>query len=114
MLRNIGQFRTFATIQRATYTPDATTNQPVETFADYQTSIPCSIENVAGGEIRRGKQMQATTSKLLRMHHHQDGFTVIPTDQIIVNGETLGVVAAYDPTGRREELFIECRGLNDG
>lgn len=112
MIKNIGQFRTFAVIQRATYAADATTNEPVATYANYKTDIPCSIENVTGGEIRRGRQMQAVTTALLRMHHHQDDFTVSETtDQIIVNGQTLGIVAAYDPNGRREELFIECRGL---
>ena len=112
MIMNMGQFRHFATLQRATYPLDADTNQPVETFANYQTDVPCSIERVSGGEVRRGRQMQAVTSRLIRMHFHQDAFTVAPaTDRITVDGETMGIVAAYDPNGRREELFIECRGL---
>jgi SPP1 family predicted phage head-tail adaptor len=101
--------RHFADIERNTPTTDDDTGQPLESWAAVVEDVPCSVETVRGGEMRRGRQMAATTTLLVRMHFHQDDFTITPLDRIAVDGHTLGIVAAYDPDGMRRELHIECR-----
>lgn len=75
-------------------------------------NVPCSIETVAGGEVRRGQQMQSTTNKLVRMHFI-DGEQAPKTGDKLwemygakVN-QDIGILAAYDPDGRRRELVVE-------
>lgn len=98
-----------ATIERVTISDHADTNEPVESWATHVSNLFCSVEFVAGGEVRRGRQMQATTTTLIRTHHPQGDFTITTADRVSVDGRTLGIVASYDPTGRREELWLECR-----
>ena len=105
----LNDLRQIVTLQRATITNDATTNQPIETWASLVADVPCSIETVSGGEVRRGRQMEALTTLLVRMHHLQDAATITTKDRIDWSGRTLNIVAAYDPTGLRRELEIQCR-----
>ena len=91
-----------------------TTGQDVKRETTIARDVPCSIETVTGGEVRRGQQMQATTTVLLKMHHPQGAFEIQPEHLLRemygekVNRE-INVVAAYDPDGRRRELHIQGR-----
>jgi hypothetical protein len=53
--------------------------------------------------------MEAQTNVLLTGHHLQDAATVTPRDRVTLDGRTLHIVSAYDPTGLRRELQIQCR-----
>lgn len=109
MLRNIGQFRHIVILERNTPAADTATNQPVESWATATADIPCHIETVSGGEIRRGMQMQATTTHLVRMHHPNGAFTVDEKDRLDHSGVKLNVVSAIDRDGMLSELFIQCK-----
>jgi SPP1 family predicted phage head-tail adaptor len=108
MLRGLGTLRNVATVQRVSIANHADTNEPIETWATHVSGLFCSIETVSGGEVRRGRQMQAGTTTLIRTHHPQGDFTITTADRISFDSRMLNIVASYDPTGRREEWWIEC------
>jgi hypothetical protein len=58
--------------------------------------------------------MDAITTKLIRMRHPQEDFQVTPVDRLRNGEEELNIVRAYDPDGRRTELFVEVRELANG
>lgn len=70
-------------------------------------SVPCSIETVTGGEVRRGQQMQATTNKLVRMRFLEGDKAPKTGDKLVGHEGTINILAAYDPDGRRRELMVE-------
>jgi hypothetical protein len=72
-------------------------------------SVPCSIETVTGGEVRRGQQMQATTNKLVRMRFVEGDKAPKTGDKLIGHGHAIGILAAYDKDGSRRELWVEGR-----
>jgi hypothetical protein len=76
--------------------------------------VPCSIETVTGGEVRRGQQMQATTNKLVRMWFIEGEKAPTAKDKLVErHGEKvvqeINILAAYDPDGRRRELLVQGR-----
>jgi hypothetical protein len=73
--------------------------------------VPCSIESVTGGEVRRGEQMQATVNKRIEMHW-QDQFPILPTDLLReMHGadvaQEINILAVYDPDGNRRKLVVQ-------
>jgi hypothetical protein len=72
-------------------------------------NVPCSIEIVNGGEVRRGQQMQAETNTLIVMRFIED--RIKPTDKLVQHGTgtEINVLAAYDPDGRRRETIVQGR-----
>ena len=97
--------------------------QPIPTPFTVCPNVPVSIEAVTGGETRRGQQMHATATTLLKMVHPFGEFDVLPTMYLNVVGEyrtrlgvkeqrRINVVRAYDPKGTNRELWIE--GREDG
>ena len=76
--------------------------------------VPCSIETVTGGEVRRGQQMQATTNKLVRMWFIDGEKAPTTGDKLWeMHGtkvaQEINILAAYDPDGRRRELLVQGR-----
>jgi hypothetical protein len=75
-------------------------------------SVPCSIETVTGGEVRRGQQMQATTNKLVRMRFI-DGDKAPTTKDYLAEmhgaklNQKINILAVYDRDGSRRELWVE-------
>lgn len=118
MIRNLGKLRHFVDVQRNTPSADAATNQPIASWAVIDlggsvttASIPCHVETVSGGEVRRGQQMTATTTHLVTMHHPQGAFAITPRDRLYWTSESLAlnVISAIDPDGMRSELLIQCK-----
>lgn len=83
-------------------------------------AVPVSIEAVTGGENRRGQQMSAIATTLLKMVHPFGAFDVLPTMHLEVKGEhriklgkkeprRINVLRAYDPKGTKRELWVEGR-----
>lgn len=72
------------------------------------TNIPASVEGIrsGGGESLRGSQVSAVATTIVKVRYRKD---VNPSVQIEHEGRRLGVVRAYDPTGRGVELICECR-----
>lgn len=93
-----------------------TTNQLIPVPYIKLKDVPCSIESVTGGEVRRGQQIQATVNKLVTMNF-QDQYPITTGDELHeMHGKAvhqkIGVVAAYDPDGGRRVLLVQ--GKTDG
>jgi head-tail adaptor len=76
-------------------------------------NVPCRIESVTGGEVRRGEQMQDTTNKRIEMHF-QDQFPIETTDLLREKRgdkvvQEINIVAVYDPDGLRRKLVVQGR-----
>lgn len=109
MINHFGNLRHFITLERNTPSTDSDTGQRIESWASVATNIPASVETVSGGETRRGRQMEALTNVLVRMHNPQGAFTVGVKDRLDYLGRKLNIVSAYDPDGHRFEMHIQCR-----
>lgn len=105
---NIGAMRHVVDVMGFRSQKDST-NQDVKAEYTKARSVPCSIETVSGGEVRRGRQMQGATSVLIEMHHPQGAFEVTPEDKLMFGKRTIYVVAAYDPNEGRRVLQIQGR-----
>ena len=106
-----GPMRHIVALQRNTPTPDSATNQPIESWEAVAIDIPCHVESVSGSEVRRGMQMDATTTHLVRIHHPFGAFTVGPKDRLYWTSESmyLNVVSSLDRDGMKRELTIQCK-----
>lgn len=111
-------YRHIVTVERGTQSANATTNEPETTWAAITVSpgvtaenIPCYIETVTGGEVRRGMQMSPTTTHLVKMAHPNGAFTIDPRDRLnwVVNSLMLNVISAVDADGMLRELTIQCK-----
>ena len=111
MLRNIGSFRHIINLERNTPTNSNQTNELIDSWAAVVEDVPCHVETVTGGEIRRGRQMQAVTTHLIRMHHPQGAFTVGTKDRLnwVSESMLLNVISAIDPDGMKRELEIQAK-----
>ncbi len=89
---------------------DAATGQVVGAPTPKLKGVPCSIETVTGGEVRRGQQMQAETTKLVTMRFIDAPLAPTTDDKLTVHGGgEINILAAYDPDGRRRELIVQGR-----
>lgn len=89
--------------------------QSIEKWAPIVVGIPCHREHTAGSEFRRGRQMDATTTWLVRMRHPQESFQITAMDRLAFYDRTLQVsVPPYDPEGDRAQLFVECKEIDNG
>jgi hypothetical protein len=110
-----GAFRHYVDVFARGDQRDATTGQVVGSPSAKLRSVPCSIEVVTAGEVRRGQQMQATVDKLVTMRFIADVSKVPTTDDQLVEmhgdkvAQRINVVSAYDPDGRRRELLVQGR-----
>jgi hypothetical protein len=72
-------------------------------------SVPCSIETVTGGEVRRGQQMQANVNRLVTMRFLESKHAPTTADYLDWQGDRINILAAYDPDGRRREILVQGR-----
>lgn len=106
---NPGTFRHYVDVIGPGGQRDSVTGQVVGAPVAKLSNVPCSIETVTGGEVRRGQQMQATTNKLVRMWFIEGDKAPVTDDKLVGHGHDINVLAAYDKTGERKELWIEGR-----
>lgn len=62
------------------------------------------VTAVGGGEFRRGTQIEAGVTTLVRIWHRDD---VTPRMWFLHRGKRLNIVRTYDETGRR--VFTDCQ-----
>lgn len=91
------------TIQEATRTADDC-GQLIPTWSDWLADEPARVDQVAGGEVLRGKQVSNETQIVFTVRYRSG---VTPRMRVSWGGTYYGIVAAFDPYGRRRELRIE-------
>ncbi len=107
MIKNLREFVTF---QRDNGTQDGN-GQYIPNWQNITnaSNVPCSVEHVTGGEVRRGRQMQATATLLLRCVHPFGAFTLTTADSVSYDSRRLNIVDVYDPDETNRELHIQCK-----
>jgi len=70
-----------------------TAMQPVRTWSAFMVDVPASVERVTGGEIVRGRQMEATVTDLITIRTSRG---IDPKMQIVCGEDTYGIVHIDD------------------
>ena len=73
----------------------------------------CEMQETAGGEKVRGRQVTASTTHVL-FGERRGLLSVKPTDRCVVGGQNYEVVATHDPDGKGIEGRIEIKAESDG
>lgn len=100
-----GRKRHRITVQQASETL-GTSGQPLRTWTTYLADYPVAIDQVAGNEVLRGRQVSAQAQIVFSGRWYAGVTTQM---RVTYDGRTLGIVRASDPYGDRRELRIECR-----
>lgn len=90
------------TLQQPT-TP--TTGETTPTWTDVRP-IYATIAATGGNERLRGRQVDATVSHMLTVRFAED---IEPTWRLRSGSRVLNIVAAYDVTGSRQYLELQCQ-----
>lgn len=109
--KRMGKRRHTAQVQEHNGTVDGTGNPTYGTPGDWDTVIaawPCELLTTAGGETVRGKQVTAQTTHVL-FGEYFGASGVSANMRIIVNGQTMSLVSAYDPNGDQSEMRVEAK-----
>jgi hypothetical protein len=70
--------------------------------------LPVEWKEVSGGEVVRGRQMEANTTSLLRTHWSPETRAIEPKKyRLKIGSRILNVVSAIDPTGSNREILIQ-------
>lgn len=107
MTINAGKLRERITIQQASEAAD-TAGQLIRTWSNLPLGYreTADIRPVSGGESRRGKQIGADADWLIVLRYRDDITTLM---RCTWGDLTLNFTRAYDPDGRRKELWIEAK-----
>lgn len=70
--------------------------------------LPVEWKEVTGGEVVRGRQMESTTTSLLRTHWSPETRAIEPKKyRLKIGSRVLYVVSSIDPTGSNLEILIQ-------
>lgn len=79
---------------------------PAGSAAVVAQNVRAKIEEAAGGETLRGKQVDATTTHVVTIRYRAG---VTPQMYVSWGSRTLGITAVLDRTGRKRELELHCQ-----
>lgn len=102
---SVGKKRHRITVQSPTETKDEA-HQPVVTWANRLTGEPASYEQVAGGEILRGRQVAANATCVFVVNYRA-GYTHL--ERILFDSVYHEIVRIHKPEGIARFLELECR-----
>jgi head-tail adaptor len=98
-----GQMRHKITIQSFTETI-GDDGHVSKSWSTLMANVPCSYEQVSGGEIRRGRQIEATATALFTLRYVP---SVNPKCRISFGGNTYGIVRVNAIDGQTRYLEIQ-------
>lgn len=85
--------------------------QPITSWENELTSQPAKYQQVSGGEVVRGKQIEAGVTALFTVNYRSE-YTV--EKQILFRGQTYGIVRVDDPDGVERFQDIHCKAAPVG
>ncbi len=101
-----GPMRHVATVQRATFSRDASTNQKVPTWSAVAT-IRGLLRPLRGWERVNAQQLKAEVSDVFETRW-QGSLALDASMQLVVEGRTLKVSSVIDVDNRHKELHVYC------
>jgi SPP1 family predicted phage head-tail adaptor len=91
---------------QSTSTVDSS-RQPIVTYTTARfANEPAKYEQVSGGEVVRGRQIEAGVIALFTVNY-RDGY--VQTDRITFDGQTYGIHRMHKPDGIKRFLEIHCK-----
>ena len=75
-------------------------------YVQYMTGIPCNIVPITGGEIYRGKQIQAETTTMIEFRNLQ-GLSTRMVFENLINGQRYLITRILEHHGRNRVLMAE-------
>ena len=85
---------------------DSADGDPDPSYVQYMTGIPCNIVQITGGEIYRGKQIQAETTTVIEFRNLQGLSTEMIFENLISNQQYL-IRRILEHHGRDRVLIAE-------
>lgn len=82
--------------------------QRTSTWSDRLTNEPADHEDVTGGQMMRGRQIEEGVTSVFTVHY-RDGYS--PKQRVIYDGETYGIVRVHRVDGRKRYLELHCEGV---
>lgn len=106
----IGDMRHRVTLRKPVETLDAS-RQRIVTWEDELTNQPAKYEQVSGGEIIRGKQVEAGVTALFVVNYRAD-YTA--QKQIVFQGVNYGIVRVDHQDGVKRFMDVFCKAAPVG
>lgn len=105
----LGAMRERITVETATV--DASTGQPVRTWATVVANEPAAFEQVTGGETLRGRQVEANVTAIFTVRFRSNTYSV--EQRITHNGIEYGIVRVMPVEGGRRYIELRCKASED-
>jgi len=108
--QKLGDMRHRITIQSAVEATDDS-RQKIITYINRLTNEPATFEEVTGGEVNRGRQIEAGVTAIFKVNRRRDYST---RDRILFRGQTYGIVRTENPEGIQRFTYLHCKAAPVG
>lgn len=108
--QKISDMRHRITVQTAVETIDAS-RQKIISYINRIVSEPATFEQVTGGEVNRGKQIEAGVTAVFKVNNRN---TYSVRDRILFNGQQYGIVNVESPSGIERFTYLYCKAAPVG
>jgi len=108
--QKLGDMRHRITVQTATKAIDSS-RQQIVSYVNRLANEPATYDQVTGGEIIRGKQVEAGVTAIFKVNGRA-GYSV--EDRVVFQGQHYGVVRVENPQGVERFTFLYCKAAPVG
>ena len=106
-LFRVGAMRERVNIQTSTDAVD-TTGQPIRSWATTYANEPAEWTPTGGGEILRGRQIEAGISAVFTIHYRA---SLVPQMRIVHGTTNYGIVRVRQVEGGRRYVELDCKAV---
>jgi SPP1 family predicted phage head-tail adaptor len=89
----------------------ADSGQPIHKYVDKYSNQPAQFNPVRGGEVFRGKTIEANVSAVFDIHFRAD---IKPKMQVIFRERRYGIEYVHESDGGQRYLELHCKAVADG
>ena len=86
--------------------------EPDPNYVQYMSGVPCNIVQITGGEIYRGKQLQAETTTVIEFRNLQ-GLSTQMIFENLITGQQYLIRRILEHHGRNRVLIAEATEVLD-
>ena len=86
--------------------------EPDPSYVQYMSGVPCNIVQITGGEIYRGKQLQAETTTVIEFRNLQ-GLSTQMIFENLITGQQYLIRRILEHHGRNRVLIAEATEVLD-
>lgn len=108
--QKISDMRHRITVQSAVESIDASRQKTIS-YVNRIVSEPATFQQVTGGEVTRGKQIEAGVTAVFKVNN-RNSYSV--HDRIIFKGQQYGVVTVENPEGIERFTYLYCKAAPVG